>query len=113
MNLKMYQEAVARTWNDEPHPDAQLSNACMGLAGESGELIDIIKKVIYHGHPSDAEMKNKLRKEIGDVFYYAACLCNLYNWNADVILDENVEKLRKRFPNGFSTKASIERADKK
>lgn len=110
MNMKIFQEAVARTWNSNNSLPMQLSNACMGLAGEAGELIDIIKKHVYHGHTL---AEDKIRKEIGDVFYYAACLCNLFGWNAAAILEENVEKLRKRYPDGFSEKASIERADQK
>jgi NTP pyrophosphatase (non-canonical NTP hydrolase) len=108
--IKDYQEFCKSTWNDEPDFKLQVSNVCMGLCGEAGEVTDILKKSVHHGHATDL---NKLVKEIGDVGYYLAQLCNLYGIDLEAALKLNEEKLRKRYPNGFSTEDSIARKDVK
>ena len=80
----------------------------LGIAGESGECADIIKKHIGHGHPLNVE---KLKLELGDVLWYVAALAHLIDMPLSEIAQANLDKLRKRYPNGFSTEASIARVD--
>lgn len=79
----------------------------IGLAGEAGETIDMIKKVEGHGHPLDRE---KLANELGDVLWYIAALCSYYRLDMDRVATGNIAKIRKRYPDGFSQDASINRA---
>jgi len=79
----------------------------IGLAGEVGEAIDLIKKVEGHGHPLDRE---RLAGELGDVLWYIASLCSYYRLDMDRVATGNIAKLRKRYPDGFSQEASVNRA---
>lgn len=102
-----YRKEVLRT--AASHPD-QLSLGAMGLAGECGEVVDLIKKHVHHGAPFD---RDKFIKELGDVRWYFELLCSCVDVSMAEIEEKNVEKLRKRYPDGFSTQASIERKDMK
>ena len=73
-------------------------NGCLGLAGESGEVLDMIKKWIFHEKDLDRE---HLKKEIGDVMWYVAMLCESFGFDLDEILQMNVGKLKARYPEGF------------
>ena len=83
-------------------------NACLGLAGETGETVDIIKKWIFHDSDMDYD---HLKKEIGDVMWYVALLCESFGFDLDDILKTNVEKLKMRYPEGFDTERSNNRLD--
>jgi NTP pyrophosphatase (non-canonical NTP hydrolase) len=113
MNAKDYQEQAARTLI--PKPGFELSDQelmtvwnALGLAGEAGEVAEVIKKGIFHQHGLDMD---KLKKEIGDVLWYAAALCTTLNLNLSDIMQENIDKLKTRYPDGFSSKNSKQRAD--
>jgi NTP pyrophosphatase (non-canonical NTP hydrolase) len=84
----------------------RLLNAALGLAGEAGEFADGIKKHAFHGHPLD---EAALRKELGDVLWYAALACDALGLTLSEVMAANVEKLRRRYPDGFSSARSIER----
>lgn len=73
-------------------------NACLGLSGETGELNDMIKKWVFHEKEIDIE---HLKKEIGDVCWYIAMLCEAMNFSLDEILQMNIAKLKARYPEGF------------
>ena len=77
-----------------------------GLASEVGELINIIKKVRYHGHTVSSSV---IREELGDILWYLAETCTLYGPTLSGIAEDNIAKLRERYPNGFSSKRSINR----
>ena len=79
----------------------------LGLAGEAGEVADEIKKIVGHGHALD---KDKLAKEIGDVCWYIAALCNDLGINLSDVAQANIDKLWKRYPEGFSQDASRNRS---
>ena len=81
--------------------------AALGLAGEAGEVADLLKKHLGHGHPLDVD---QLRTELGDVLWYIAALCTLYNITLDSVAAANIDKLRKRYPDGFSHEASRTRS---
>lgn len=106
-----YQLESQRTLPPTPSDDKGLAFqrliVSIGLAGEVGETIDMIKKVEGHGHPLDRE---KLAGELGDVLWYIAALCSYYRLDLDRVATGNIAKLRKRYPNGFSSDASVNRA---
>lgn len=84
-------------------------NACLGLSGEVGELNDMIKKWIFHMSEIDRE---HLKKEAGDICWYIALFCHSMNFSLEEIMEKNIEKLRKRYPEGFDTaKANNRRKD--
>lgn len=85
-----------------------LINGVMGLCGESGEVADIVKKTVFHKHPIDID---ELKKELGDVMWYVAMCCNALSISLDDVMQGNIEKLKKRYPDGFSIDASINRGD--
>jgi len=107
MKIKEYQESAAATANSTLGTMRPVV-ACMGLAGEAGEFVDEYKKVVGHGHPID---EAKLKKELGDVAWYIAELCTAHGWCMDEVLSANIQKLKTRYPEKFTTEASINRVD--
>lgn len=83
-------------------------NACLGLSGEVGELNDMIKKWIFHEKPLDEE---HAKKEMGDVLWYVAMMCHSFGWDMDEILQMNVDKLKARYPEGFSVELANNRKE--
>lgn len=81
-------------------------NGCLGLAGESGEVLDMVKKWVFHEKELDRE---HLKKEIGDVMWYVAMLCESFGFELDEILQMNVDKLKARYPEGFDPERSNHR----
>lgn len=75
-------------------------NACLGLSGEIGEFNDMIKKWIFHENELD---KAHLKKEIGDVMWYVAMVCESAGFDLDDVLQTNIDKLKARYPEGFDT----------
>lgn len=108
-DLDMFQEEALRSMRNDLPYEAICSNMCMGLAGETGETVDIFKKHIYQGKDLDI---NDVIEEIGDILWYIANLCNVNKITMKECMESNVEKLRKRYPNGFSIKDALERVDK-
>lgn len=111
MLLDEYQKQAMRTC---VHPRGQglhhaLGWNALGLNGEAGEVADEIKKVIGHGHALD---KDKLLKELGDVLWYIAALCNDLGADMSTVAAMNIEKLAKRYPQGFSQEKSQKREEK-
>lgn len=114
MDFKEYQDLSSKTANKMEHIMAEgrtleLLNYCLGLAGESGELIDYIKKVIFHKHELNLY---HVEKELGDILWYVSQLARVLNLDMGDIAETNIEKLKKRYPNGFSTEKSVNRDDK-
>ena len=83
-------------------------NGCLGLAGESGELLDMVKKWIFHNTRLD---RDHAKKEVGDVLWYVAMICHSMGWDLDEIMQMNVDKLKARYPEGFDTELSQHRKD--
>ena len=75
-----------------------LLNGCLGLSGETGEFNDMVKKWIFHEKPLDVE---HAKKELGDVFWYLAMICDSFGWSMNDIMLMNIDKLKARFPEGF------------
>lgn len=105
INVDMYQSMARRTMKEQPSKD-ELVECALGLAGEAGEVVDIIKKHLYQGHELD---ENKLVEEIGDVMWYVAGLCTHIGLPISAVLSKNVTKLNKRYPLGFDEERSVHR----
>ena len=87
---------------------ARLDTAFTGLASESGESADLIKKLKYHGKDYTPEIREHLIKELGDVAWYWAQACIALEIDPEDVLLKNVEKLESRYPGG---KFSIEKSE--
>ena len=108
MDIKQYREAIKRTMNTDLSHKEKLAMLALGLAGEVGELVDQIKKHVYHGHTLDL---TEYIKENGDVLWYLFNLMNELGINEEVVMMENIMKLNKRYAEGFSEEASRQRVD--
>lgn len=106
MNINEYQELAMATLNPALNKKDVLINSVMGLCGESGEAIDIVKKWLAHGHELDRE---HLIKELGDVAWYLAEAATALDVSLEEVLQANIDKLKKRYPDGFETKRSLTR----
>lgn len=106
-DMDEYQLLAKRTQPQLSKRDLLL-NMTIGICGEGGELADTVKKEIYHGHEVDDLAK---AKELGDILWYVANAADVLGYSLQEIAEMNIEKLRKRFPNGFSTVDSIKRVD--
>lgn len=108
MTINEYQALAMTTLNPTLSQKDVLINAVMGLCGESGEAIDIVKKHLHQGHDLDRE---KLTKELGDIAWYLAEAATALEIPLEDVLQGNIDKLKKRFPEGFDTQKSINRAE--
>jgi NTP pyrophosphatase (non-canonical NTP hydrolase) len=112
---KAAQRTMKRDWTDAAFQArlthrAPLLNYALGVAGEAGELVDAVKKHVFHGHELN---KSHLIKECGDVIWYATAIGLELGMSFEEILAMNVAKLMARYPEGFSEHASINREEKK
>lgn len=108
MTINEYQKLAMTTLNPELSEKDVLINGVMGLCGESGEAIDIVKKWLAQGHELD---KEKLAKELGDICWYLAETATALGLSLEDIMAANIEKLRKRYPDGFDAERSVHRAE--
>ena len=105
MRLNEYQSECTRTANAHEN---ELINYGLGIAGEAGEVADLIKKSQFHGHSISTD---EIKKELGDTLWYIGQIARIAGLTLEEIAVANVEKLRKRYPEGFSTEASINRKE--
>ncbi|MBP1548561.1 MAG: nucleoside triphosphate pyrophosphohydrolase family protein [Oscillospiraceae bacterium] len=106
MTINEYQKLAMITLNPELDKKDVLINGVMGLCGESGEAIDIVKKHLAQGHELD---KEKLAKELGDVAWYLAETATAIGYDLEDIFQMNIDKLKMRYPEGFSVEKSVNR----
>lgn len=106
MDILEYREAIKRTMNCDLTPQEKLAMLSLGTAGETGEVVDTIKKHVFHGHELDRE---HLEEELGDVFWYLFNLMNEFGISHEKVFIKNVMKLNKRYKNGFSQEDSRNR----
>ncbi|MGC8801601.1 MAG: nucleotide pyrophosphohydrolase [Chloroflexus aggregans] len=106
MNADEYQQLALRTLAAGLNRQERLTNAALGLTGEAGEVADTVKKHLFHGHPLDREA---MMKELGDVLWYAALACDALDTSLSTVMAANIEKLRRRYPEGFSSERSQQR----
>ena len=109
MTINEYQLAALRTAQaDKLLAIDLLMSSALGLCGESGEVADIVKKHRFQGHDIDIE---HIAKELGDVAWYLAVGAYSIGYDLETILQMNVDKLKARYPDGFSTDRSLHRAE--
>lgn len=108
MEFNEYQELSLRTAANFHDVRMALGITALGLTGEAGEVSDIVKKFLGHGHELDAEV---ITKELGDVLWYIAVMSDALNITLEDIAQKNIDKLKARYPDGFSTERSINRED--
>ena len=104
MTPNEYQQLANRTLILEPDFEIQPGQVmiawnALGLSGEAGEVVDLVKKGILHQQGID---NNKLKKELGDVLLYITALASEHNLTMEEIMEHNIEKLKARFPDGYS-----------
>ena len=107
MTINEYQQLAMRTLNPELDNKDILINGVMGLCGESGEAIDLVKKHLAQNHELD---KEHLAKELGDIAWYLAETATAIGYNLEDIFQMNIDKLMKRYPDGFSSDKSMNRS---
>lgn len=108
MTINEYQKLAMTTLNPELREKDVLINGVMGLCGESGEAIDIVKKWLAQGHELD---RDQLAKELGDICWYLAETATALGYDLEDIMAANIEKLRERYPDGFDATRSIGREE--
>lgn len=95
MTGSKYQRLAMRTATGKCFDPA---NAALGLTGEAGEVADEVKKCLYQGREWDAE---KIIEELGDVMWYVALMAEYFGASLDSVMEYNIDKLQKRYPDGF------------
>lgn len=108
MEINDYQKRAMATLNPELAWKDVLLNSVMWLCGESGEAIDIVKKWLSQGHALD---RAHLAEELGDIAWYLAEAATALEIPLEEILQSNLDKLQKRYPDGFDAQKSIDRAE--
>ena len=98
-NLREYQDACKATAKkDFASPNEEITTWGLGITGEAGDVASCIKKTFFH----DNDQRSGIKENIGDVLWYVAMICNFFDWDLQEILDENLEKLKARYPQGFN-----------
>jgi NTP pyrophosphatase (non-canonical NTP hydrolase) len=106
LSLDEYQTMAARTAGAGGKGDRRLIIAALGLAGESGEFANMVKKLTAHGHRIKP---NILADELGDVLWYVAEAATACGLSLGDLAEQNIDKLRQRYPEGFSEERSRNR----
>lgn len=107
MTMNDYQQLAQRTANTTTQSD-KIHNGLLGLFGEGGELADQIKKTCYQGHELDAD---HMIEELGDVLWYCAELACGLGVTLEEVAQRNIDKLRRRYPEGFDAERSKDREE--
>jgi len=97
MNLKEYQELCKTTAKKFDNKTVEIMTYGLGIAGEAGDVAGCIKKTF--AHKDDVTLA--IKENLGDTMWYISMICNYYDWNLEDVLKENIDKLTKRFPEGF------------
>ena len=107
MTPNEYQKLCMRTANKLDRLKL-IVNGAMGLCGEAGEVIDLIKKWVFQGHEL---WQDDVVEELGDVLWYAAILCEGIGTTMEEVMQKNIDKLKNRYPHGFEVERSVNRDD--
>ena len=101
MDLKEYQELCKKTAKTNfKSSTEEIMTWGLGIAGEAGDVASCIKKTVIHKN----DQIQGIRENLGDTMWYLCMICNYYNWDLRDLLQENVDKLEKRYPTGFTYK---------
>ena len=109
MTLNEYQKLQMRT-APELTGGQMITNAALGMCGESGEVADIVKKYNFQGHELDV---NHIIEELGDVLWYISLGASALGVTLDYVAEMNINKLKKRYPDGFDSDKSVNREEYK
>lgn len=108
MEINEYQQLAMTTLNKEIPQNQLIINACLGLSGEVGEVNDLLKKHMFQGHELN---KDDLINELGDIAWYLAEAATALGVELEEILSKNIEKLKARYPDGFTVEGSVNRKE--
>lgn len=98
--LREYQELCKLSAKKFDTPEHEILTWGLGITGEAGDVASCIKKTLAHKN----DQKDGIRENIGDALWYTAMICNFFGWDLHEILEENIKKLKERYPNGFTIK---------
>lgn len=114
MNFDKYAELAMRTLSldSSRDHDSMLATTALGLAGESGEINEMIKKYFFHGEGHDIDPK-KFAKELGDILWYVACGCKTIGISMGEVAHMNITKLKNRYPEKFEANLSLNKNEDK
>lgn len=103
-NKSKFKEDFIDVVNDlsEKFDVPRLLTASIGLSGEVGEFSDLVKKVFFHGKEFNDMVKDEMVKELGDIMWYWINACKALNLDPYEVIEKNVEKLKNRYPKGFT-----------
>lgn len=107
-----FDASLSKMENQHAVPPQRLITAALGLSAEAGEFGDLVKKCLFQGKDLNAEVKEHMVKELGDVMWYVAQGCMSLGVTIEDILQANIKKLEQRYPNGFEKIRSEKRAQK-
>jgi NTP pyrophosphatase (non-canonical NTP hydrolase) len=112
MESKDYIALVDRLWAIEDTANLpRLLTAVIGMQSETGEFAEIVKKCVFQGKELDESVKFHLKRELGDIIWYWAQGVMSLGFTPSEIIKENINKLEKRYPNGFETIRSEHREE--
>jgi NTP pyrophosphatase (non-canonical NTP hydrolase) len=98
MNLNQFQEMCKKTAIVHDNKEKEIMTLGLGISGEAGDVAGCIKKTFSHGD----DQKSGIKENLGDTMWYVAMICNYFGWNVEDVLEENIAKLKKRYPDGFN-----------
>lgn len=98
MNFNEYQKLARESARLDQDDVTRLTHWVLGLAGETGEVVEPIKKLIFYGTPIG---RTQMVEELGDVLWYLTNIASEYGLYLDEIAEYNIQKLKKRYPEGF------------
>ena len=93
------------------HVPQRVLTGAIGICSEGGELLDIVKKIIFQGKEPTTELRMKIKNELGDVMWYVQQMLIAMDWELNDVLAENTKKLSGRYPEGFDVEKSENRED--
>ncbi len=108
MDFEAYQQGAGRTLNPSLSPDQRLLDAAAGLSEEAGEILGLVRKHLFQGHPLD---RGALVKELGDALWCLSAMATSLQVSLGETAAANLDKLRKRYPDGYTDPASLSRLD--
>jgi NTP pyrophosphatase (non-canonical NTP hydrolase) len=100
MDLKEYQKICKKTAKKFANKEKEILTWGLGMIGEAGDVAGCLVKIFSH----DNDQKKGIKENLGDTLWYLAMICNFFGWDLEEILKENVRKLKKRYPRGFTVK---------
>jgi len=92
-------------------PENLLLQGVMGMSGEAGEALDIVKKIMFQGHELNEATKEHLIRELGDVLWYVATTAEALDTDLETVMQTNIDKRRARYPKKFDAERSQHREE--